>query len=97
MSTVHNIVIDVCNAIIEQMKEECMPVPTREKWLQISTNFWNLWNFPNCLGAIDGKHVVITAPASSGSLYFNYKKTFSIVLMAVVDANFIMCGLLAFY
>jgi hypothetical protein len=34
---------------------------------------------------MDGKHIIMQAPANSGSLFFNYKHSFSIVLMAIVD------------
>ncbi|CAI6372415.1 unnamed protein product [Macrosiphum euphorbiae] len=46
------------------------------------------WNYPNCILAIDGKHVWIRSPINSGSLFHNYKDYFSTVLLAMVDANY---------
>ena len=36
---------------------------------------------------MDGKHIVLQAPANSGSTY-NYKLFHSIILMAMVDAHY---------
>lgn len=47
-------------------------------------DFKMLWQFPNCVAAIDGKHIV--KPAKSGSLYYNYKKMF--VLFVLTDARY---------
>lgn len=65
-----------------------LPEPTREHWESIAVGFESKWHFPHCIGALDGKHVVIKKPGKTGSSYFNYKHTCSIVLMAIVDSNY---------
>lgn len=64
-----------------------MPEPSVELWLEIAKRYYKKTNYPNCIGSIDGKHIRIRKPAKSGSYYSNYKKFFSIVLLAVADAN----------
>ncbi|KAL2091650.1 hypothetical protein ACEWY4_013913 [Coilia grayii] len=89
IATVANIVGEVSKAIWDCLVEDFMPVPTKQDWSAIAEGFFQRWNFPNCLGSIDGKHVVIQAPPNSGSLFRNYKHAFSIVLLAVVDADYL--------
>lgn len=87
-TTVNKIVREVCVAIKNIVMPLYIPKPSKDMWRNIEADFYLKWNFPNCLGAVDGKHVHIFAPKNSGSTFFNYKGTFSIVLMAVVDANY---------
>lgn len=63
------------------------------EWCKIAADFEEMWQFPNCVGAVDGKHVAIVPPSNSGSFFYNYKGFHSMVLMAVVNARceFIMC------
>ncbi|XP_061716889.1 uncharacterized protein LOC133524757 [Cydia pomonella] len=87
-TTIRSIIKEVCKAIIDKMMGVYMPTLTAEDWLKIADGFNARWNFPNCIGAIDGKHINIIAPPNSGSLYYNYKKHFSIVLLAIVDDRY---------
>lgn len=65
-----------------------LPHPTREAFLKNEQDFFTKWNFPNVVGCLDGKHVRLRCPDKTGSLYFNYKDYFSMVLFALVDANY---------
>lgn len=57
-------------------------------WLNIAKDFENFWNFPNELGALDGKHILFRVSKKDGSAFQNYKNSQSIVLMAMVDAHY---------
>ena len=85
-STIGKIVRRVCRAIWETLKEESFPELTEERWKEIAEGFQIRSQFPNCLGAIDGKHVRIRKPRMSGSLFHNYKNYFSVVLLAIAGA-----------
>lgn len=61
---------------------------TAEEWKSVAEGFSKKWNFHNCLGALDGKHVAIVAPSNSGSVYYNYKGFYSVVMMALVDSEY---------
>lgn len=61
---------------------------TQGDWLSVARSFILKWNVPNCVGALDGKHIRILCPTKSGSEFFNYKSYFSIVLLALIDANY---------
>lgn len=67
-STVGSIVHQTSRVMIEALSNEVMPVPNEDKWNEIALEFWKRWQFPNCIGAMDGKHITIQAPKSSGSL-----------------------------
>lgn len=83
-----NIVKTVCKLLWETFQPIHMPVPTTLQFKRIAERFYEIWNFPNCIGALDGKHCRIKCPACSGSMYYNYKHYFSIVLQGIADDHY---------
>lgn len=58
-STVSHIIYETCNAIWECLHENILLKPNEESWLDIAKAFNERWQLPHCVGAMDGKHVVI--------------------------------------
>lgn len=62
-STLGGIIRETTAAIWRALKDEYLAPPTRRRWQEIASEFWEKWNFPLCLGAMDGKHVRIKVDA----------------------------------
>ena len=88
-STVSNIIHETCDGICQALLEKYLTAPeSTEDWLRIAEGFQDEWNFPHCIGAVDGKHICMECPRNGGSAFYNYKNFHSRVLMAVCDANY---------
>ena len=88
-TTICKFVPQVCKAILKEFQQEYLVCPTDpEDWKKIEERFRNRWNVPHAVGALHGKHIAIKKPKKSGSEYFSYKGYFSLVLLALVDADY---------
>lgn len=87
-TTASAIVKEVCIELWNVLQPLYLPTPTEEVWKKSEIGFRELWNFPNCVGSIDGKHVRVKCPPKTGSSYFCYKNYFSIVLLGIVDPDY---------
>ena len=53
-STVNAILVDTCKVLWNVVGGEFVKPPqTPQDWLTISQDFWQKWNFPNCIGAFE--------------------------------------------
>ena len=56
-------------AIYNAVSDEYMHVPsTPDEWREVAKDFIDLRNFPNCVGAIDGKYCIAKATPLSLNL-----------------------------
>ncbi|XP_003426307.1 uncharacterized protein LOC100678940 [Nasonia vitripennis] len=83
-STIYAIIPEVCRILNSVLIPKYVKFPTKKEWLQIADGFESHWNFPNYIGALDGKHFRIVKPKNSGVKFRNYKKY---DLLATCDAT----------
>ena len=88
-NTISLAVREVCQAILDEYLDEQFTCPTTEEgWRRIAEDWMKRWNFPNLMGALDGKHVPCKAPPNSGSEFCNYKGFYSVILLALVSSDY---------
>ena len=84
----------ICSKIYETFKGQFLRLPnTTEEWEIIEHETRRLWQFPNCIGAADGKyHIAILHPSNSGSEFYNYKgffQSFYLLLLIMITSSFL--------
>ena len=87
-STVHEILRQVCYAISTHLGH-LIAWPVGRRLVRTAEGFQSKQGFPNCIGAIDGSHIYVSAPTNTivAADHRNRYKSFSILLQGVVDAK----------
>ncbi|XP_062604332.1 putative nuclease HARBI1 [Saccostrea cucullata] len=88
-NTISLLVREVCESIIVEYADKVIACPTTtNEWQQLAEQFRIRWNLDHVLGALDGKHIAIKCLRNESSLYYNYKRFHSIILMDLVDVDY---------
>lgn len=61
-STVCKIIPEVCRAIWHVLQPVVLPTIDADGWKNISKEYMLKWQFPNCIGALDDRHMEIEKP-----------------------------------
>ncbi|KAL7294230.1 hypothetical protein TKK_0012246 [Trichogramma kaykai] len=86
-STFYKIVPEVCEIICTKIGPLFLHPPSTSDLKRIADEYKENFDFPHCVGALDGRHCPIRQPPHSGAEFYNYKKFYSIVLTAMCDEH----------
>ena len=82
-STVYIIVHQTINAIVKTLLQVYIKFPTGQSLKNLVKHFEEKWHFPQCA------HIPIHSHALNHTDYYNRKGFYSVVLQAVIDANYL--------
>ena len=85
-STFCILIPEVCQILCNTLTPIFLPYPNVQRLREVADGFERILHMPNCVGALDGRHCPVKKPSNSGSLFYNYKHFFSVVLMGMCDA-----------
>lgn len=86
--TVCVIVKEVSEAIVRVLQPKHIQFPTSEMLRETVQGFEQAWKVPQCVGAIDGSHIPILAPADNHTDYYNRKGWYSMLDQGTVDYKY---------
>ena len=87
-STAAEILHHFCEVMVDLFFYRLIKFPnTRQEIDETIEGFLTKSGYPMCLGSLDGTHLSVKPPTGFESDYFNYKKFFSIIMLAVVNAE----------
>ena len=98
-STVCEIVVQVCNAIVQFLLPRYIRLPQSAQEIRERIDeSRDRAGFPQVVDCVDGCHIPIKAPQNNPEDYVNRKGFHSIILQGLVDANYLFldaCGWVA--
>ena len=92
-SSVCKIVHETCEAICNVLLQEYIRFPKSNELETTIRRFEQKWGVPQCVGAIDGSHIPVCAPANMHTDYYNRKGWYSMLVQAVVDPDYLFTDL----
>ena len=82
------VVHETCAAITDVLLKSYINFPRGNVGDETVEGFQNTWGVPQCCGAIDGSHILISTPVMNHTDYYNRKGFYSVVVQAVVDYKY---------
>ena len=86
VSTFRETVFEVTEILIAKLPAPSFPT-TKEEVIRTALEFDRDHTFPDVVGTVDGSHIPINAPLENREDYWCYKKFYSIILLAVCNAQ----------
>jgi hypothetical protein len=87
-NTAREILHEFCSVVVHLFFKRFIKFPATPQEIQTTINgFQDKFNYPVCLGALDGTHIPIKPPLGSETDYFNFKKYHSVIMLATVNSD----------